>query len=177
MLAFQPCRSKVIRDLPGGWWHWVKTSMCPFCKAASMRLWTSYSDNDIVGGMVFLEKKTGGTPQRSGRSRRHGQVWRYRGPPLCAARGPYTFLRNEPNLLSGIFQCITLIFRGLCRLQKRLQVGSFSKTNPPGRDFGGVLAGWRRLLPAKEERRAGRSPYNSGGAERRAQRSRPTNGR
>src|ERR1017187_4013562 len=39
------------------------------------------------------------------------------------------------------------------------------------------LAGWRRLLPAKEERRAGRSPYNSGRAERCDRRTSPSSPR
>ena len=38
-------------------------------------------------------------------------------------------------------------------------------------------AGWRRLLPVKEERRAGRSPYKSGRAERCARRTSPSSPR
>jgi|ERR1035437_3350515 hypothetical protein len=44
--------------------------------------------------------------------------------------GLYTFLRNEPISFSSTFHCITLIYRDLCRLQWRLQMGSFSENEP-----------------------------------------------
>ena len=50
----------------------------------------------------------------------------------------------------------------------------FGKRTHPEGVLVEFLAGWRRLLPAKEERRAGRSPYNSGRAERHAWRTRRT---
>jgi len=49
-------------------------------------------------------------------------------------RGLYTFLRNEPNLFSRTFLCIACIYRKLCSLQQRLQMGSFRENEP---NFGG----------------------------------------
>ena len=39
-------------------------------------------------------------------------------------------LRNEPILFSGLFRCIDFIYKGLRRLQSRLQMGSFPKNEP-----------------------------------------------
>src|ERR1035441_4542378 len=39
-------------------------------------------------------------------------------------------LRNEPILFSHSFRCIDFRYRILCRLQRRLQMGSFSKNEP-----------------------------------------------
>src|ERR1700685_285202 len=50
---------------------------------------------------------------------------------------PHTFLRNEPKSFSPSFRCIDFRYRILCRLQRRLQMGSFWKTNPFG---AGVIA-------------------------------------
>src|ERR1017187_1153629 len=58
----------------------------------------------------------------------------------ASQRGLYTFLRNEPKLFLPIFRCITFIYRNLCRLQQRLQMGSFWKNEPK---IGGFL--WGRL--------------------------------
>ena len=51
--------------------------------------------------------------------------------------GLYTFLRNEPILFRSTFRCINFIYRNLCRLQRRLQMGSFWKNEPILRDFMG----------------------------------------
>jgi len=45
-------------------------------------------------------------------------------------RAPYTFLRNEPILLSITFRWIRSIHRDLHGLQRRLQRGSFGKNKP-----------------------------------------------
>src|SRR5260221_12346190 len=49
---------------------------------------------------------------------------------ILTGRGPYTFLRNEPILLSRTFHCIARIYRNLCSLQRRLQMGSFWENEP-----------------------------------------------
>ena len=60
---------------------------------------------------------------------------------LTDGRGgtPPMFLRNEPILFSRTFPCITRILKNLCSLQRRLQMGSFWKTNPFQGGFCGVF--------------------------------------
>jgi hypothetical protein len=47
-----------------------------------------------------------------------------------AGRKKCAILRNEPILFLRIFHCIILFYRNLCRLQRRLQMGSFWKNEP-----------------------------------------------
>src|ERR1017187_5371627 len=63
---------------------------------------------------------------RGGRPRHYGRQNR---------RKKHAILPNEPILFSGIFLRITPIERNLRSLQCRLQMGSFSKTNPFGGGF------------------------------------------
>jgi hypothetical protein len=42
----------------------------------------------------------------------------------------HAILRNEPILFSRIFYPITFIYKNLCRLQRRLQMGSFWRNEP-----------------------------------------------
>src|ERR1035441_3048030 len=70
---------------------------------------------------------------------------------LYAARGLYTFLRNEPISFSSTFHCIILIYKDLCRLQRRLQMGSFWKNEP-------ILAGFMEGPYAPETKMNPNSP-------------------
>ena len=57
-----------------------------------------------------------------------------KGPPSPSlrrdTRGLYTFLRNEPIYFMHHIRCITFIYKNLCRLQRRLQMGSFPENEP-----------------------------------------------
>src|ERR1039457_893123 len=58
------------------------------------------------------------------------ELWRTRRRLGIVARKKHAILRNEPISFSRTSRCIHFIYRSLCRLQRRLQMGSFSKNEP-----------------------------------------------
>ena len=64
--------------------------------------------------------------------------------------------RNEPILFSRSFRCIDFRYRNLCRLQRRLQMGSFWKNEPilEGLLVETVLWNWLALSTGSERIRA-----------------------
>jgi hypothetical protein len=128
-------------------------------------------------GVVIYDK------QSDGRRRANADGWASRPYPsgcgghdgLAGKKGaPICFCETNPPFFKDFFDVTAHAHVSYDGNVRRISEGSFWKTNPPERVFWGVLGRLEAVLPAKEERRAGRSPYNSGRAERRAWRTRRT---
>jgi len=114
--------------------------------------WTSNYDNGTMQGMNIgtdyfakaIEDKgcTKWTPTR-------GSASLPRPSPKGGRSSQYTFLRNEPISFSRSFRCIYFIYRSLCRLQERLQMGSFWENEPILRDNLAEILQANHLLRSK----------------------------
>ncbi len=115
----------------------------PLYGTAWLKRWTSYSDNVIVWGMVICNVKSGREGARTAvRARGYSGVtfWsirRHHGfggdktPPIC-------FCETNPPFFEDFFDATATAEVACDRKVRRISVGSFSKTNPPGR--GGLEA-------------------------------------
>ena len=98
-------------------------------------LWTSDSDSGMMVEMNALAQR-GTARYLHDRHRALQSLLEMRG--VSRRTLPYTFLRNEPISFSRTFLRMSLFYKGLCRLQSRLQMGSFRKNEPI---FGGLFEG------------------------------------
>src|SRR6266436_9000766 len=63
----------------------------------------------------------------------HFVLWRTRWRTRRTSK--HVFLRNEPTVFGGVFLCIILISRYLCRLQRRFAGGFVLENEPTGGVF------------------------------------------
>src|ERR1017187_2217613 len=84
-----------------------------------MNLFTSYYDSGMIASCIGNAYLAKAFPPLGGLGAVH-----------CSGRKKRAILPNEPILFSRTFRWSNLIFRNLCRLQRHLQMGSFSETNP-----------------------------------------------
>src|ERR1017187_5627953 len=84
-----------------------------------MNLFTSYYDSGMIASCIGNAYLAKAFPPLGGLGAVHS-----------SGRKKRAILPNEPILFSRTFRWSNLIFRNLCRLQRHLQMGSFSETNP-----------------------------------------------
>jgi hypothetical protein len=98
--------------------------------------WKSYSDNDIVGGMVFVSKRNGKTLPQIGSRRDAGGT---RTTTIREGRRKHAVLPNEPTVFRHDF-VRNWLYAIMLQIKYMENIGGFVFENEPtGEEFMGVI--------------------------------------